>query len=118
MGLSRQEYWSGLPYPPPEDLAKPGIEPNSPSLQANYLPSEPPKKPLEKISARHLGKDTFLFSWAPKSLQMVTVELPTKVHIVKAMVFAVVMYGCESWTIKKGEHQRTDAFELWYWREL
>ena len=40
--------------------------------------------------------------------------LPTKVHLVKAMVFPVVMYGCESWTIKKAEHQRIDAFELWY----
>ena len=59
-----------------------------------------------------------LFSWAPKSLQMVTAELPTKVHIVKAMVFAVVMYGCKSWTIKKGEHQRIDVFELWCWRRL
>ena len=39
--------------------------------------------------------------------------LPTKVHIVKAMVFPVVMYGCESWTIRKAEHQRTDAFKLW-----
>ena len=44
--------------------------------------------------------------------------LPTKVHIVKAMVFPVVMYGCESWTIKKAEHQRTDAFELLCWRRL
>ena len=43
---------------------------------------------------------------------------PTKVHLVKAMVFPVVMYGCESWTIKKAEHQRIDAFELWYWRRL
>ena len=42
--------------------------------------------------------------------------LQTKVHLVKAMVFPVVMYGCESWTIKKAERQRTDAFELWYWR--
>ena len=42
----------------------------------------------------------------------------TKVHLVKAMVFPVVMYGCESWTIKKAEHQRTDAFELWCWRRL
>ena len=42
----------------------------------------------------------------------------TKVHIVKAMVFPVVMYGCESWTIKKAEHQRIDAFELWCWRRL
>ena len=44
--------------------------------------------------------------------------LPTKVHLVKAMVFPVVMYGCESWTVKKAEHQRIDAFELWCWRRL
>ena len=44
--------------------------------------------------------------------------LPTKVHLVKAMVFPVVMYGCENWTIKKAEHWRIDAFELWYWRRL
>ena len=44
------------------------------------------------------------------------VTLPTKAHLVKAMVFPVVMYGCESWTVKKAEHQRIDAFELWYWR--
>ena len=46
------------------------------------------------------------------------VTLPTKVHLVKAMVFPVVMYGCESWTVKKAEHQRTEAFELWCWRRL
>ena len=46
------------------------------------------------------------------------ITLPTKVPIVKAMVFPVVMYGCESWTIKKAEHQRIDAFELWCWRRL
>ena len=46
------------------------------------------------------------------------ITLPTKVRLVKAMVFPVVMYGCESWTIKKVEHQRTDAFELWCWRRL
>ena len=46
------------------------------------------------------------------------ITLPTKVRLVKAMVFPVVMYGCESWTVKKAEHQRVDAFELWYWRRL
>ena len=85
-----------------------------------------------------------LFSWAPKSLRMVTVAIklkdaapwkksyenldsilkhrdiifPTKVHLVKAMVFPVVMYGCKSWAIKKAEHQRTDAFKLLCWRRL
>ena len=46
------------------------------------------------------------------------ITLPTKVHLVKTMVFPVVMYGCESWTMKKAEHRRTDAFELWCWRRL
>ena len=46
------------------------------------------------------------------------ITLPTKVHLVKAMVFPVVMYGCECWTIKKAEHWRIDAFELWCWRRL
>ena len=46
------------------------------------------------------------------------ITLPAKVHLVKAMVFPVVMYACESWTVKKAERQRIDAFELWYWRTL
>ena len=52
------------------------------------------------------------------SLKSRDITLPTKVHLVKAMVFPVVMYGCESWITKKAEHQRTDAFELWCWRRL
>ena len=46
------------------------------------------------------------------------ITLPTKVHLMKAMVFPVVMYGCETWTVKKAECRRTDAFELWCWRRL
>ena len=46
------------------------------------------------------------------------ITLPTKVRLVKAMVFPIVMYGCESWTIKKAEHRRIDGFELWCWRRL
>ena len=46
------------------------------------------------------------------------ITLPTKVYLVKTMVFPVVMYGCESWTVKKAEHQRIDGFELWCWRRL
>ena len=87
-----------------------------------------------------------LFFWASKSLRMVIaamklkdtclllgrkvmtnldsilksrdITLPTKVHLIKALVFLVVMYGCESWTIKKAEHRRSDAFELWCWIRL
>ena len=51
-------------------------------------------------------------------LQSRDITLPTKVHLVKAMVFSVVMYGCESWTVQKAEHRRMDAFELWCWRRL
>ena len=53
-----------------------------------------------------------------KSILSRDITLPTKVCLVKSMVFPVVMYGCESWTIKKAEHQRIDAFELWCWRRL
>ena len=52
------------------------------------------------------------------TLKSKDVTLPTKVRLVKAMVFPVVMYGCESWTVKKAEHQRIDAFEVWCWRRL
>ena len=51
-------------------------------------------------------------------LKIRVITLPAKIHLVKAVVFPVVMYGCESWTIKKAEHQRIDAFELWCWRRL
>ena len=51
-------------------------------------------------------------------LKSTEITLLTKVHLVKAMVFPVVMYGCESWMVKKAERQRTDAFELWCWRRL
>ena len=52
------------------------------------------------------------------TLESRDITLPTKVRLVKAMVFPVVMYGCESWTVKKAEHRRIDAFELWCWRKL
>ena len=55
---------------------------------------------------------------AMTNLDSRNITLPTKVHLVKAMVFPVVMYECESWTIKKAEHQNIDAFELWCWRRL
>ena len=92
------------------------------------------------------GNSVRLYFWgAPKSLQMVTaamklkdalllgrkvmtnldsilknrdITLPTKAHLVKATVFPIVMYGCKSWTVKKAERRRIDAFELWCWRRL
>ena len=67
---------------------------------------------------RHLLLGRKAMSNLDKVLKSKDSTLPTNVHIVKAMVFPVVMYGCESWTIRKAERQRIDAFELWCWRRL
>ena len=67
---------------------------------------------------RHLLLGSKVMTNLDSILKSRDVTLPTKVHLVKAMVFPVVMYRCESWTIKKTEHQRIDAFELWCWRRL
>ena len=99
---------------------------------------------LWQIDGETVEKWQTSFFWAPESLQMVIaamklketyslegvmtnldsvlksrdITLPTKVHLVKAMVFPVVMYGCESWAMRKAECQEIDAFKLWYWRRL
>ena len=67
---------------------------------------------------RHLLLGRKLMTKQESILKSRDITLPTKVHLVKAMVFLVVMYGCESWTIKKAEHRGIDAFELWCWRRL
>ena len=67
---------------------------------------------------RHLLLGRKLMTNLDSILKSRDITLPTKVHLVKAMVFPVVMYGCESWTIEKAEHRRIDAFELWCWRRL
>ena len=67
---------------------------------------------------RHLFLERKAMTNLDSILKSRDITLPTKVHLVKPTVFLVVMYGCESWTIKKAEHQRIDAFELWCWRSL
>ena len=67
---------------------------------------------------RHLFLGRKVMTNLDSILKSRDITLPTKVHLVKAMVFPVVMYGLESWTIKKAEHQRIDAFELWCWKRL
>ena len=67
---------------------------------------------------RHLLLGRKVVTNLQTALKSRDITLPTKVHLVKAMVFPMVMYGCESWTVKKAEHQRIDAFELWCWRRL
>ena len=73
---------------------------------------------LQHEIKRHLLLGRKVMTNGDSILKSRDIALPTKVHLVKAMVFPVVMYGCESWTIKKTEHQRIDAFELWCWRRL
>ena len=97
MRISRQGYQTGLPFAFPRDLPNPGIEPGSPALQADSLLTELQGRQYIKKQRHHFADN---------------------VHIVKAIVFPVVMYGCESWTIKKAECRRIDAFELWCWRIL
>ena len=67
---------------------------------------------------RHLVFGRKVMTNLDSMLKSRDITLPTKVHVVKAMVFPVVTYGCESWTVKKSEHRRIDAFELWCWRRL
>ena len=93
LGKPKNSRW---PIPSPGDLPDPGIKLGSPALL------------LERKVMTNLDR----------VLKSRDITLPTKVCLVKAMVFPVVMYGCESWTIKKAEHQRIGAFELWCWRRL
>ena len=67
---------------------------------------------------RHLLLERKAMTNLDRILKRRDINFQTKVYIVKAMIFPVVMYGCESWTVKKAEHQRTDAFEVWCWRRL
>jgi len=67
---------------------------------------------------RHLLLGRKLMMHLDNILKSRDITLQIKIHLVKGIVFPVVMYGCQSWTIKKAEHQRVDAFELWYWRRL
>ena len=79
-------------------------------------------KSLQVVSAamklRHLLLGRKLMNNLDSILKSIYITLPTKVHLVKAIVFPIVMYGCESWTIKKSECQGIDAFELWCWKRL
>ena len=82
-----------------------------------------PPKSLQMVIAAMKLKDTYslkekLLTILDSILKSRDITLPAKVHLLKAMVFPVVIFGCESWTIKKTEHQRIDAFELWCWRRL
>ena len=96
------------------DLPYPGIEPRSPTLWADALTSEPASHEIKK----HLLLGRKVMTNLDSIFKSRDNTLPTKVCLVKAMVFPVVIYGCESWTVKKAERRKIDAFELWCWRTL
>ena len=123
------------------DLPNPGIEPGSPALQADSLPTELSGKPQEALSiingpyyvaiyslythvdcSHEIKRRVLLGRKVMTKLDSILksrdITLPTKVRLVKAVVSTVVMYGCESRTVKKAECQRIDAFDLWCWRRL
>ena len=139
--FSRQEYRNGLPFPTSGDPPDPGVIPMSSALAGGcFFTTAPPVKlkeakrtwirKIEIINGSRKGGDCrheikrhlLLGRKAMINLDCILksrdITLPTKVHLVKAMVFPVVMYGCDSWTIKKAECWRVDAFELWCGRRL
>jgi len=127
MGFSRQEYWSGVPFPSPGDLPKPGIEPSSPAFQLDALTSEPPGKPYislyfvknHRIDIRSEPPNANYYCWVIMMCwSKFIVYNKCTTLISQTMVFPVVMYGCDSWTKKKAECWRIDAFQLWCWRRL
>ena len=111
MGFSRQEYWSGLPFPSPGNLRWGN---NGKSDRLYFLGS---KTAIDGDCSHEIKRRLLLGRKAMTNLDSILrssdITLPTNFRLVKAMIFPVVMYGCESWTIKKAEHQRIDAFELW-----
>ena len=134
--ILQEEYWSGLPCPSPGDLPNPGIKPTSltfPLWQAGSLTLVPPGKPhligstgnnvdVDGDCSHEIKRCLLIGRKVMTNLDSILksrdITLPTKVRLVKAMVFPVVMHGCESWTVKKAERWRIDAFELWCWRRL
>ena len=125
MGFSRQEYWSRLPCPPSGDL---------PDRDSTCISDGETMETVtdfiflgSKITAdgdcsheikRHLLPGRKVMTNLDSIFKSTDITFPTKVCLVKIMVCPIVMNGCESWTIKKAEHLRTDAFELWCWRRL
>ena len=108
-GFSRQEYRSGLPFPSPMETVRDFISGAS-KITADGDCSHEIK--------RHLPLGRKVMNNLDSILKSKDVTLPTKVRLVKATVFPVVMYGCESWTVKKAERRRIDAFQPWCWKRL
>ena len=140
MGFFRQKYWSGLTFPSPGDIPDPGIQTHVSCITGTFFTIWATREAHSvlyisltfifldsKITAdgdcsHEIKRLLLLGRKAMTNLDSILksrdITLSTKICLVKAMVFPVVMYGCESWTIKKAERWRIDAFELWYWKRL
>ena len=130
MGFSRQEFWSGLPCPPPGIFPTQGSNPGR--LHCRWILYHLSHQVSQKVNFNYCKTDGDWSHEIKRRLllgrKVITnldsifksrdITLPTKVRLLKAMVFPVVMYGCETWTVKKAERQRIDASELWCWRRL
>ena len=118
MGFSRQEYWSGLPFPSPVDHI---LSELSTMTYLSWVALQGMAHSFIECSheiKRHLLLGRKVMTNLDSILKSRDITFPTEVHLVKVMVFPVVMYGCESWTTEKAEYRRIDAFELWCWRRL
>ena len=121
MGFSRQKYWSGLPFPSPPITSSWQIVGETVETLTGFIFLG--SKITTNGDCSHEIKRRFLLGRKATTnldsiLKSRDITLPTKVCLVKVVVFPVAMYGCESWTMKKAECQRIDAFELWCWRRL
>ena len=122
MGFSRQEYWSGVPLPSPfGPITSWQIDGETVETVSEFIFLES-KIFADGDCSHEIKRRLLLGRKVMTNLDSISksrdITLPTKVRLVKAMVFPVVMYGCESWAVKKAECQRIDAFELWCWRRL
>ena len=121
MGFSRQKYWSGLPFPSPPITSSWQIVGETVETLTGFIFLG--SKITTNGDCSHEIKRRFLLGRKATTnldsiLKSRDITLPTKVHLVKAMVFPVVMYGCESWTMKKAECRRINAFKSLCWRRL
>ena len=117
LGFSRQEHWSGLPFPSPSGPITPWKIDEETMETVRDVILGGSKMTADGDCSHEIKRRLLLGRKAMSNLDSIwksrDMTFPTKVRPVKAMVFPVVMYGCENWTIKKAEHRRTDAFELW-----
>ena len=120
MGSSRQEHWSGLPFLSPMQESEKWKWRCSVVSDPEWPHGLQPTRLLRPwdLPGKSTGVGCHCLLWVRQHIKQQRHYFANKVHLVKAMVFPVVMYGFESWTIKKAECQRIDAFELWCWRRL